>query len=377
MNKRIIIIASLILIAIVSVFVIPHFLKKRGLEDAIANAINRNADEIFANIPPGPERFPGTILMPISKNNYQLVSGIPHDYKYIKLGETFSVSTILDDFSSFESQVNSAALGSVFRNKSDFELRLEIADCQILEMEIEPLYNLVSQIKVIKDWIRRGERPIVLNKSYFGKLTYSLKAKTEKGYEILKELKENNIDISQFETSIKGSGELESYNQSFFTAKKPIVIAFETYEANTLLSLFNDDVTSIAQASVESFENFSGDLLKLEPNYYGSWYTAVLDSSSNSTKLEKIQFTERQVMLAENSNQEFRFVASKDSIHYWDDEVIQSFSLNKHRFDSINFDFIKSENSQTFGTTCYIKADNDVKPKVIERIMDRLLKEGS
>jgi hypothetical protein len=258
MKKVTTLILGLVLLVGITVYILGD-VQKKDLKDAIASAVNSEPSKILLNLPPNPVRAPGTILSPRSSSFLIYTPGSMADENLLK-GESFSINAVLDDMSQIYGATKNSFLTTAFSSNSHLEVTLNITDAYIAELPIKELKLRAIDNELVNEAIRKGNDPIIVSRSYVGKVEYVIQASDDIGVQALIEMSKKGFEIAKNKLgSFEFSDRLESKKEIGFSITQPIVFAYEVLSVSFVVTDLSDGaevgLTEISARRVKELGN--------------------------------------------------------------------------------------------------------------------------
>lgn len=282
MKKQYVIAFLVFGIAIAAVFIVPRFLKS-DLRTSLAAVLNTDSKMLVLNLPPAPSRYPGTILLPVG-NSYAVFNYSDADHPQMQLGNKFEITAEVKDFSNVKSSPAAGILSGVFSNQQHFTLNIDISEGRIMELSTKDLKAMVNENPSIIKAANERKKPIILQRSYEGVVTYQIKAKDEKGAELLAQVEEEGKTLSKRVPEMTIEATNAKDKSVGLRIDEPVVIAFEGLEVSYVIDNLSSEpelqLTKVTESEVIAFAEINEQIIasKTEASPQVEWGLVVITS---------------------------------------------------------------------------------------------------
>jgi hypothetical protein len=333
MKKIAILILSITILIGITVYVLGDF-QRKNLKDAIASAVNVESSKLLLNLPPKPVRAPGTILSPQSSSFLIYTPGSLTDENLLK-GETFSIDAKLDDKSKVNGMIKNSLLSTAFDNNTHLEVSLNITNAYVTELPIKYLKERAEESELVADAIQKGNEPVIVSRSYVGKVEYIIRARDEIGIQTLIDMSKKGYEIAKTKLgSFKFSDRIEGSKEIGFSISRPIVFAYEVMSVGKVATdLSSGDEIGLTEISARRATELASENELSKIDNVNKWGAVTISNAhySNFSSLNVPQATQAANLMAdfmESYNPVFskRITSTKDKP--LTDEVLLNWSVD-------------------------------------------------
>ncbi|MBB6144338.1 hypothetical protein HNQ77_002290 [Silvibacterium bohemicum] len=233
--------AAVVVLAALVFFLPRLFTRHADLRTRLASALNlpkERAADFFINLPPAASRYPGTIL---ATEQLFILNPADANDPDLHTGDSFQLTA--------NDEVAGNALGSLgvpwlneaASSKQEVGLELEVSDGKILEMDVPALKKKLLASQEAQSAANKGTDPIVITRSYVGKITYVLKRKGSDQGSLWQKAPKSNQDSEHFRIDASRTQEGEIRVEML----DPVIFAFEASSAHFILTHLGVEPTDV------------------------------------------------------------------------------------------------------------------------------------
>lgn len=218
---------AIILLAGVATLIIPRLVQS-DFRKSLAKQLNVDPEFLHLNIPPAPNRRPGAAFV----TRGPLLALVPSlDRNDLTSGNIFQMEWTELGRNDAQSQIGAGLWRGLFSAETNDVYRIRLQDCHILEASPELIRRQLLQSEDVKRQANAGYKPLVIVRSYEGKL----ELKIERGSKSDAELWAKKVKLAKdaSEASIDGKLKVSSDDDQHLLISwdEPVVFAYEAAEA--------------------------------------------------------------------------------------------------------------------------------------------------
>jgi len=230
-----IILASVGLLLAAAAIIAPWVWTSRDLRMALGDALNigkESREFFFLNLPPAVGRYPGSTFLTNQWEPVELVA--PNDAK-LKRTQKFTLVANATRMASGSEQLLSKSLGQMASNSGAAEFEIQVHEGQVVEMKYADLEEHLQETLKLLRASGSNVVPMVIVRSYEGKISVRLKRKQDASATAWAELKEHAAKQAKQESdkepakapSVRFETGFMGEDAILLDVPEPVVFAFE------------------------------------------------------------------------------------------------------------------------------------------------------
>ena len=149
----------------------------RDLRASLAEALNVAPRDFFLNIPPAPNRYPGSVFATEQWLPLERVDA--NDTTLQRSAAPFTLRLARLDDAAAQGGVSSGFFGEVLRHRRALDVDVRIDSATVLEVPVQDLKRRLLASDAVRSALDRGARPVVVTRAYEGIVTLTLRRRRE------------------------------------------------------------------------------------------------------------------------------------------------------------------------------------------------------